>query len=222
MEISTSIVKRFTENSFSAAYGLTIGSAFAAKDVVLQREDGEEVKVKCGFFVLFTDRLHIWDTAGEEQYRSMTRFFLREAVVGLVVYDITDATSATNMDSWISCLLEDSPEAQVLVVGNKNDSPNRKVSQEDILHYAAANQFETIECSAKSGENISEVFCKAAVIAYKTKHSNHGSVKVTHILCCVCCKQDTSGRRSSRAKPPSPPAVARHPFPPGTPSRTRL
>lgn len=46
MVISTSIVKRFTENSFSAAYGLTIGSAFAAKDVVLQREDGEEVKVK--------------------------------------------------------------------------------------------------------------------------------------------------------------------------------
>lgn len=128
------------------------------------------------------DRLHIWDTAGEEQYRSMTRFFLREAVVGLVVYDITDAKSATNMDSWISCLLEDSPDAQVLVVGNKNDSPNRKVSQEDILHYAAANQFETIECSAKSGENISEVFCKAAVIAYKTKHSYHGSVKVTHIL----------------------------------------
>ena len=98
----------------------------------------------------------------------MTRFFLREAVVGLVVYDITDAASATNMDSWISCLLE--------------DSPNRKVSQEDILHYAAANQFETIECSAKSGENISEVFCKAAVIAYKTKHSYHGPVKVIHIM----------------------------------------
>lgn len=116
----------------------------------------------------------------------MTRFFLREAVIGLVVYDITDSNSATNMDEWINCLIEESPEAQVLVVGNKIDSSNRKVNSEDILHYAAANQYEAIECSAKSGENISEVFCKAAVIAYKKKTLYHGTVKVTHILYVEC------------------------------------
>ena len=140
--------------------------------MILQREDGDEVHVK----------LHIWDTAGEEQYRSMTRFFLREAVVGLLVYDVTDANSADNMDDWLNCLLEESPNVQILIVGNKIDCTNRKVNLENVLHYAAANQFEAIECSAKSGENISEVFSKAAVIAYKTINAYNGSVKVIHIL----------------------------------------
>lgn len=177
-----SIMKRFTENTFSPAHALTIGSAFSSKDMVLQREDGEEIRVKYIVEFIFKDRLHIWDTAGEEQYRSMTRFFLREAVIGLVVYDITDSNSAANMDDWITCLVEESPDVQILVVGNKIDSSNRKVNSEDIIHYAAANQYEAVECSAKSGENISEVFCRAAVIAYKLKNSYHGSVKVIHIL----------------------------------------
>ena len=149
---------------------------------MLQREDGEEIRIKYMIQVFMSSRLHIWDTAGEEQYRSITRFFLREAIIGLVVYDITDLVSATHMDDWINCLLEVSPEAQVLVVGNKSDSSNRKVNKEDILRYANANQFDTIECSAKTGENISELFCRAAVVAYKLKNSYNGSVKVIHIL----------------------------------------
>ena len=128
------------------------------------------------------NRLHIWDTAGEEQYRSMTRFFFREAMVGLVVYDITDPNSATNMDEWINCLVEESPDVQVIVVGNKTDSSNRRVNSENILQYAAANQYEAVECAEKSGGNVSEVFCKAAVMAYKMQNSYHCSVKVIHIL----------------------------------------
>lgn len=131
---------------------------------------------------LVMDRLHIWDTAGEEQYRSMTRHFLREAIIGLVVYDVTDPKSADDMDEWINCLLDESPDCQIVVVGNKTDSPNRKVAGEDILKYAAANQFEALECSAKSGENVIELFCKAAVLAYKQRNSYNGVVKVTHIL----------------------------------------
>lgn len=181
-----SIVKRFTENTFSPAHALTIGSAFASKDMVLQREDGEETHVKYEINKYFNGRLHIWDTAGEEQYRSMTRFFLREAMIGLVVYDVTDSNSATNMDDWITCLIEESPDAQIIVVGNKIDSTNRIVNGEDIMHYAAANQYEVVECSAKSGENISEVFSKAAVVAYRMKHSYHGSVKVIHIIYVDC------------------------------------
>ena len=112
----------------------------------------------------------------------MTRYFLREAMIGLVVYDVTDINSADNMDEWINCLLEESPDCHVMIVGNKIDSPNRKVNAEDIRKYAAANQFDHLECSAKSGENIFEVFCKAAVVAYKQRNAYNGSVKVTHIL----------------------------------------
>ena len=175
-------MKRFTENTFSASHALTIGAAFASKDMSLQREDGESVNVKCVLFKAMSSRLHIWDTAGEEQYWSMTRYFLREAMIGLVVYDVTDINSADNMDEWINCLLEESPDCHIMIVGNKIDSPNRKVNAEDIRKYAAANQFDHLECSAKSGENIFEVFCKAAVVAYKQRNAYNGSVKVTHIL----------------------------------------
>lgn len=140
-------------------------------------------------------RLHIWDTAGEEQYRSMTRYFLREAVIGLVVYDVTDPKSASNMDEWINCLLEESPDCQIIVVGNKIDSTNRKVDAENIRKYATANQFEMLECSAKSGENIFEVFCKAAVIAYKQRNSYNGSVK-SDAYYVVCLFSQTTYKRN--------------------------
>ena len=52
-----SIVKRFTENAFSPAHALTIGSAFASKDMVLQREDGEEIRVK--YLVIFNINIFI-------------------------------------------------------------------------------------------------------------------------------------------------------------------
>ena len=103
-------------------------------------------------------------------------------MVGLVVYDVTDPKSADDMDEWINCLLEESPDCHIILVGNKTDSPNRKVSNEDILKYAAANQFEALECSAKNGENVIEVFCKAAAVAYKLRNSYKGVVKVTHIM----------------------------------------
>lgn len=50
-----SIVKRFTENTFSPAHALTIGSAFSSKDMVLQREDGEETRVKYGLPLVYTE-----------------------------------------------------------------------------------------------------------------------------------------------------------------------
>ena len=127
-------------------------------------------------------KLQIWDTAGQERFKNITASYYRGGNGILVVYDITDPNSATNMDEWINCLVEESPDVQVIVVGNKTDSSNRRVNSENILQYAAANQYEAVECSAKSGENVSEVFCKAAVMAYKMKNSYHGSVKVIHIL----------------------------------------
>ena len=129
-------------------------------------------------------------------------------MIGLVVYDVTDPKSASDMDEWINCLLEESPDCQIIVIGNKIDSTNRKVDAENIRKYATANQFEMLECSAKSGENIFEVFCKAAVIAYKQRNSYNGSVKVTHIMSFVyLTKQFINEIGLVHATPSNPPEL---------------
>ena len=78
-----SIVLRYTQDKFQDAHALTIGAAFVSKDLsIVSSSRGKNLV-----------RLHIWDTAGEEAYRSMTRFFYREAEIGIVVYDVTNKLS---------------------------------------------------------------------------------------------------------------------------------
>lgn len=71
-----SLVMRYTKDQFSSEHALTIGAAFVSKDLtVTVGGAGRRPKDT-------TIRLHIWDTAGEEAYRSMTRFFYRDAACG--------------------------------------------------------------------------------------------------------------------------------------------
>lgn len=82
----SSVVLRFTKDDFSPLNS-TIGAAFASRDVSV--EDGSSV------------RLQIWDTAGEEMYRAMTRSFFRNAAAGVIVYDVTNPTSFANTRQWL-------------------------------------------------------------------------------------------------------------------------
>ena len=87
----SSLVLRYTRGQFQERHALTIGGAFVAKKVVLRssaHDNGDTPML-----------LHIWDTAGEEAYRSMTRFFYRDAKIAIVVYDITQPESFENLQA---------------------------------------------------------------------------------------------------------------------------
>lgn len=116
----SSIVLRYTKNHFSEGHTPTIGAAFVSKDLNIHNtKDNTNTKL----------RLHLWDTAGEEHYRAMTRFFYREADIGVVVYDITDKTTFNNIDSWITEFKEQCPDAHIVIAGNKSDmDENRAVT----------------------------------------------------------------------------------------------
>jgi GTPase SAR1 family protein len=82
-------------------------------------------------------RLQIWDTAGEEKYRAMTRFYYRNCAAGLIVYDITNKRSFDKLDEWTREFRDHCPQAVILIAGNKSDrTEGRQVLRRDAENYA--------------------------------------------------------------------------------------
>ena len=109
-------------------------------------------------------KLQIWDTAGQERYRSISRSYFRNAVGALLVYDITNTDSFNELIDWLNDLQTlCSPNAYILLIGNKSDlENNRKVSVEQVEQFAQRHALESILTSARSGDNINLAFEKLA------------------------------------------------------------
>lgn len=104
--------------------------------------------------------LHIWDTAGQERFRSIAKAYFRGALGALLVFDLTNHTSFSDLDGWLSDLHALS-SAHVLLVANKCDlDTKRKVSDEEIRKFAELNGLEYIETSATKNVNVFEAFEK--------------------------------------------------------------
>jgi len=157
----SSIALRFVQQKFSSTHHATIGAAFASKDVSVKIPGSSHQSREA------VVRLQIWDTAGEEKYRSMTRFYFRNTNVGILVYDVTDESSFTNVRSWEQDLLEHCPDAKIVVVGNKvdlADAGERAVSMRNARQWCEEQGHRHIECSAKSGANVNDIFRLAALL----------------------------------------------------------
>lgn len=149
-----SITTRYTQNSFTENHAPTIGYAFRSRDLKLTAEDGQEEVI----------RLHIWDTAGEEAYKSMTKFFYRDTSLGLIVYDITSKVSFNNLNGWVKDFKDQCPDAKVILIGNKVDlEESRNVEDRAVQQYASENGFIHMTCSAKENIRINEIFEKVGM-----------------------------------------------------------
>ena len=144
----SNILLRYTRDKFNEEFQSTIGVEFGVKN--LQIED----KIY---------RVQIWDTAGQENFRSITRAYYKNSVCACVVYDITSKKSFENIKSWIEDCRKQCPKTILLVlIGNKVDLENeREVSYEEGADFAKKYEMFFFETSAKTGRNIDEVFIKA-------------------------------------------------------------
>merc|ERR1712205_124261 len=145
----SSILFRLKFSSFSGKQEATIGCEFFAKTIELPERRERPVK------------LLIWDTAGQEVFRSFTPNFLRGALAGIICYDITNRESFEHASGWLEDLKKArGDEAIVALVGNKVDMDTaRRVSFAE--GQAKAKEFRAAvfhETSAKSGTNIDKVF----------------------------------------------------------------
>ena len=141
----TSIVSRMCENKFPDAPKPTVASNF------------KDIEISSGTRVLV---LNIWDTAGQESYRSLTPIFFKDAVISILVYDISKKASLQALPEFYAALQEHAPRSVCAVVGNKADlASEREVTYEEGSEYAkeiGACVF--CETSALTGQGITELF----------------------------------------------------------------
>ena len=101
-------------------------------------------------------QLHIWDTLGQEKFRSVAAIFYKKAVGAFLVFDTTNRKSFEAVEEWYQQVSSnvDGSRVIVMLLGNKCDLPNREVSYNEAMEYARSRNFGYLDVSAKSGTNI--------------------------------------------------------------------
>lgn len=98
---------KFTDDKYHPEHEATLGVEFASKNV------------KLGDYVI---KIQIWDTAGQESFKSITRSYYKGSIVALIVYDITKRDSFENVSKWLQEIRSHSHEkVEVVLIGNKSD-----------------------------------------------------------------------------------------------------
>ncbi|CAF1615729.1 unnamed protein product [Rotaria sp. Silwood1] len=119
--------------------------------------------------------LQIFDTAGQERYRSITPAYYRDAHALLLIYDITSYSSFENTSIWLNEIKEHTHnDIIIMLIGNKVDKYQRVVSREAGERLARNYQIYFLETSAKTGQNVELAFMTTAqAILDKKIHSNN-------------------------------------------------
>ena len=140
------ILRRFIDNNFNDIHDITIGVEFGVNNIIAK--NGKKIKIQ------------IWDTAGQEMFRSITRSYYRDATVTLIVFDITHYDTFKNIHKWFKEMSEMGNDKSVIIlVGNKSDlSHRREVNIEDAKNLADKHGCLYIETSAKNGTNVENIF----------------------------------------------------------------
>jgi Ras-related protein Rab-21 len=141
----TSLTLKFVRDTFADNQESTLKANFLTKDLNL---DGVPV------------RLNIWDTAGQEKFRSIASNYYRQAKGALIVYDITDKSSFARVVEWVKELNQQGePDICIAIVGNKCDRESeRQITKQEATEYARRIGALHLNTSAKTGKNVEEVF----------------------------------------------------------------
>ena len=141
----TSIINKFLRDSFDPNESNTIGAFYDS----FTEERGNQII-----------EIQLWDTAGQEQYRSLGPVYYRGASGAIIVFDLTNQDSFKSLNNWVKTFRSVSGENSVIVVaGNKSDLvESRAVLASEAKQWAQENSASYIETSAKTGEGIRVLF----------------------------------------------------------------
>ena len=143
-----------SRNYFEDFYSPTVGFEFLTFNV--------KVKDK-------SVKLQIWDTCGQEVYRSLISSFYRSASLAIIVYSIDNENSFNNIEKWLNDIKsQSSPDVKIFLIGNKVDlADKRKVTKDAGENFSSSHNVSFFtETSAKTGLNVQNVFIEAAKVLY--------------------------------------------------------
>ena len=167
----TSIILRFSDNTFNENQLATIGLDFKTKYI---RAGDASVKIA------------LWDTAGQEKFKNIAKQYYNGANGVLLIYDVCNRKSFERIEFWLNELKENNKidELYIVLVGNKIDLEDKRViSKEEGEKYASDNKITYCEVRAKTGVGIKRLFKKIAkgsmnIIFKENKDNNEDKEKI--------------------------------------------
>lgn len=158
---------QFTSRKFTPIHDLTIGVEFGSRVVTVENKNV---------------KLQIWDTAGQETFRSITRSYYRGAAGALLVYDITRKDTFDHILSWLEdAKAHSNSDMSIVLVGNKADLEHRReVSREEGEAFAKEHGLLFMETSAKKNSNVEEAMLSTAKAIYAKVKSGALDISSEH------------------------------------------
>jgi small GTP-binding protein len=162
----TSIINRLVNKEFNPVEQATVGAAFLLHQ---EKVDG------------FAIEMQIWDTAGQEKYKSLSPIYCRGAAAAVVAFDITNHRSFEKLDDWATLVTEVAgADTAIFIVANKCDlSPT--VDEREIEAWIASRGFTLVRTSAKTGEGVTELSTAVAEALFRKGSANRPATRLPPI-----------------------------------------
>ena len=151
----TAILERYCDNIFNESLLSTVGVDFKAKYLTIENK---QIKVQ------------LWDTAGQEKFRNITSSYYRGTHGCLIVYDVMETLTFDKIGYWLNELKNEKQQPEIIILGNKIDMGEKRVTDEMVNSFITENGgMNSAYCSAKTGENVEQVFQQLIENIYNNK-----------------------------------------------------
>ena len=164
----TALIQRFISKDMPQSYEETVGAAFHSYSTQVNGQ---------------LETIQVWDTAGQEKYRSLGPVYYRNASCAILVFDVTERSTFEDLNDWIRTFRDAAGVGPpIVIVGNKVDLEDSKaVEEQEAMSFAEEHHFPFVSTSALNGYNVEFLFQKVASLAidyiHKPSHEETTSVK---------------------------------------------
>ena len=160
----TALVEKISTSEFNESHNPTIGAQYVSLDVKVGKN-----KVI----------LELWDTAGQEVFRSLVGFYARDAKGVFLVCDITEASTLQDLERWVQFIDDQAPDSEVILFANKLDlEDNRQVQEAELEQFAKSHKYTFLEGSAKTGQGVDDGFTRIAELVYEKSKGKDGNTTI--------------------------------------------
>ena len=181
----TSLILRYVDDEFNLNYLSTMGFDLKIKKIKLS--NNKEVKVK------------IFDTAGQERFKSIASNYLKKAEGIILVYDITDRISFENIDNWVDDINKEGKNSKpIILIGNKSDKEDERAIKKDEGEKLAKNccgGIKFYETSCQTGENVEKAINDLVNDVYNKYSGNIPEDKDNNLIIEKDRKRQGNGRK---------------------------